>query len=86
MMMDNFDTSWVKPLIDSIIAMLWNLTFGTDGIFKIFYNWIPVIGNNPLSIETWFIIVAFVPMIVFMKYYGNGIILQAIQYSLRRLE
>jgi hypothetical protein len=77
--MQGFDSSWIEPLIDSLVATLWNLFFGDKGLFMMIYNWIPIIGSDPWSVETWFYVMTFGGIMLFLRFYGYGAIAEAVR-------
>jgi len=73
------DTSWVND----ILQILWNTIYA---VALIFYNLIPPIGNNNIGVEAGFYIVAFGGLVLFIKYYGDGIIIQIVEEGLARIK
>jgi len=76
-----FDTSWIGSFVNTILQISWDLTFGSSGIITILFNMTPL-GNNSLTIETWFYIAVFIGPGIFIRYYGNGIIYKIIDIGL----
>lgn len=80
----------IEGLFDTIIQLLinvfiWNNDPNAEGILEMIYNWLPVLGNNSLSIEIWFYISFFGGFYLFMRYFGTGIIIKTINYGLDKL-
>ena len=84
--MQDIDTGWADELISDGLAIIFAILFSTDpenqGLFFIVYNWIPVLGSNPFSVETWFYICFLGGLMLFMRYYGSGIIMIAINKAM----
>lgn len=69
------DSSWIGSVLNAL----------KDGLFTVlttFYNMIPILGSNPISMEAAFYIVAFIGPLLFIDYFGDGIIRDTIDYGI----
>lgn len=65
----SIDTSWVDEVFASLLDAVTETVFGENGILSVVFNLLPVVGSNSLPVETWFIIVVFGGILIFLRYY-----------------
>ena len=63
------DTSWVTDLVEDLMDVVADLIIGDDGVLMAFFNLLPVVGDNPMSVAVWFMIAVFGGILIYLRYY-----------------
>lgn len=65
------DTSWVDDLVESLFDTAAEVLIGDNGILTALFNLLPVVGNNSMSVEVWFLLAVFGGMLIFFHRFGE---------------
>ena len=71
------EQDWIGETAEAIMDAIADSLIGDDGILMVVFNLLPIVGDNAMSVETWFLMAVFIGLLLFTNFYIKPMIMKS---------